>query len=81
MEHRDFTDTEKITEREQAVPSLSEEIMALDQALLCAVLEAAGTVTVGREDLSRCVGEKRQVRAEYDAQHGPWQLSAREETS
>ena len=64
MKHEEFT--------------AAEEIMALDQALLCAVVEAAGAVTVRREDISRCLREKRQLRAEYDAAEGVWRLTVGE---
>ena len=81
MEHKKNQDTEAIPEQQQRMMSALDEIMAMDHALLYAVVEAAGPVTVSREDISRCLREKRQVRAVFDAQQGLWQLSAREETS
>lgn len=56
-----------MTEREQR---LQEEltglrqVTVLDQAVLAAVLEKTGEVTVSGEDIRRHLQEKRQVRAE-----------------
>lgn len=44
------------------------QVMALDQALLAAVLAETGPVTVSREALRRCVQDRRQVRAEHTAE-------------
>ena len=39
------------------------QIMALDQAVLAAVLEVTGSVTVSREAINRCLREKTAVGA------------------
>lgn len=39
------------------------QVIELDQAMLAAVLNKTGEVTVRREDIRRCLQEKRQVRA------------------
>lgn len=44
------------------------QVMALDQAVLAAVLEQTGRVTVSREDIRRNLQQKRQVRAEQTAE-------------
>ena len=44
--------------------SACEEIMAIDQAVLAAVLETTGEVTVSREAVNRCLREKTVVGAE-----------------
>lgn len=44
------------------------QVMALDQAVLAAVLEQTGRVTVSREDIRRNLQQKRQMRAEQTAE-------------
>ena len=41
------------------------QVMALDQAMLAAILDETGAVTVSREAIGRHLREKRQVRAEW----------------
>ncbi|MBE6961271.1 MAG: hypothetical protein E7445_02320 [Ruminococcaceae bacterium] len=50
------------------------QIMALDQAVLAAVLTEIGEVTVRREDIRRHLQENRQVRAAYDPEAGTYTL-------
>lgn len=44
------------------------QVMELDQAVLAAVLEKTGEVTVERAAIQRLLQEKRQVRAEQTAE-------------
>ena len=41
-----------------------EQIMAVDQAMMAAILETTGEITVSREAVNRCLREKTVVRAE-----------------
>ena len=50
------------------------QIMALDQALLAAILEETGEVAVSRDAVRRHLQEKRQVRAVYDPETGCYRL-------
>lgn len=45
-----------------------QQLMALDQAVLAAVLEKTGAMTVERAAIQRHLQEKRQVRAEQTAE-------------
>ena len=49
--------------RRTALPESAAQIMALDQAVLAAVLEVTGDVTVSREAINRCLREKTAVGA------------------
>lgn len=46
------------------------QVVDLDQAVMAAILEKTGAVTVSREDIRRCLQEKRQVRAEWLTETG-----------
>ena len=48
-------------------PEACRQIMELDQAVMAAILEKTGAVTVAQADIRRHLQEKRQVRAEQTA--------------
>ena len=50
------------------------QVLALDQAVLAAVLERTGGAAVSREDIRRHLREKTQVRAEYSPEEGGCRL-------
>ena len=50
------------------------QVIELDQAVIAAVLEKTGAVTVDRESLSRHLRERTQVRAAFRPETGSYRL-------
>ena len=56
------------------------QIIELDQAVMAAILEKAGAVTVGREDIARHLQEKTKVRADWEPAADSYRLWTEERT-
>ena len=56
------------------------QIIGLDQAVMTAILEQAGAVTVGREDIARHLREKTGVRADWQTDTDCYRLWTEEQT-
>lgn len=69
---------QEITNRLKEQLEGCQQLLALDQAVLAAVLSVSGPVTVDRRDINRHLQAQTAVRAVFDETAGTYRLSVRE---